>query len=380
MNEIEQLIKQLCPNGVEYRKLGEVCTFQRGTTITAKEAIKGNVPVLAGGQKPAYYHNQANRTGQTIVVAGSGAYAGYVSWWEQPIFVSDAFSVNPNEDLFPKYVFHFLKNIQQKIYGTKKGGGVPHVHGRSIAAFEIPVPPQAIQQKIVKILDKFTELEARRKQYEHYRNKLLTFTPPNDQNVRWCTLGEVGTMIRGNGIQKKDFTKTGVGCIHYGQIYTRYGTAAEKTISFIPTELAKKCKKAKKGDLVIATTSENVEDVCKAVVWQGEDDIAISGDAYIFRHNQDPKYVAYLFQTEQFLNYKKMSATGTKVIRVSGDNMLRFSFAFPPLSEQRRIAAILDKFEALTTSLQDGLPAEIEARRLQYRHYREQLLAFRRKA
>lgn len=168
-------------------KLGEVCEFQRGTTITAKNAVDGNVPVLAGGQKPAYYHNQANRTGQTIVVAGSGAYAGFVSWWEVPIFVSDAFSVNPNENLYPKYVYYFLKNIQEKIHAAKKGSGVPHVHGSSISKFEIPVPPLAVQRKIVDILDKFealttslqdglpAEIAARRKQYEYYRNKLLTF-------------------------------------------------------------------------------------------------------------------------------------------------------------------------------------------------------------
>ena len=115
------------------------------------------------------------------------------------------------------------------------------------------------------------------------------------------------------------------------------------------------------------------------MAWLGKEEIAISGDSYVFKHNQEPRYVAYLFQTEAFLNYKRKYATGTKVIRVSGENLLKFSFGFPPLPEQRRIADILDKFEALTTSLQDGLPAEIEARRQQYAHYREKLLSFKRK-
>lgn len=251
-----------------------------------------------------------------------------------------------------------------------------------MATVNIALPPLPIQQKIAEILDKFAELEAeleaRRKQYEYYREKLLTFSK-DDENVKWYTLGEIGKMIRGNGIQKKDFTETGIGCIHYGQIYTRYGTFADKTISFISEEQAERCKKASYGDLIIATTSENVEDVCKAVGWIGKKEIAISGDAYVFKHNQDPRYIAYLFQTQQFLNYKKKYATGTKVIRVSGENMLKFSFGFPPLSEQRRIADILDKFETLTTSLQDGLPAEIAAHRKQYEYYREQLLSFKRK-
>lgn len=184
MNRIDKLIKELCPNGVEWKKLGEVCDFQRGETITQKNAIEGDIPVIAGGQQPAYCHNKANRDGETIAISGSGAYAGYVSFWNIPIYLSDAFSVNPNKDLlYPKYVFYFLKNIQEKIYNTKQGSGVPHVYGSSISKFIIPIPPLPIQQEIVNILDKFTaletelqaELEARRKQYEYYREKLLNF-------------------------------------------------------------------------------------------------------------------------------------------------------------------------------------------------------------
>lgn len=179
MSKLQELIKQHCPNGVEYKKLGEVCSFQRGTTITAKDAVEGTIPVIAGGKKPAYYHNVANRKGKNIVIAGSGAYAGYVTYWEQPIFVSDAFTVTPFEILDIKYVFYFLKNIQDKIHSTKKGSGVPHVHGSSIANLEIPVPPLEVQEEIVKILDRFSEyaaeLQARREQYEYYRDKLLSF-------------------------------------------------------------------------------------------------------------------------------------------------------------------------------------------------------------
>lgn len=99
MSKLDELIARLCPNGVEYKAIGEVCTFQRGTSITFKDVIVGNIPVIAGGQKPAYYHNTANRTGETIAIAGSGAYAGYVSFWTNPIFLSDSFSVNPNKNM-----------------------------------------------------------------------------------------------------------------------------------------------------------------------------------------------------------------------------------------------------------------------------------------
>lgn len=182
--------------------------------------------------------------------------------------------------------------------------------------------------------------------------------------------------IRGNGLQKKDFVEQGVGCIHYGQIYTQYGTSATHTISFVSPEFASKLKRAKQGDLIIATTSENIKDVCKAVVWLGKEEIAISGDAYIYRHNQNPKYLAYIFQTDVFAKYKQQVVTGTKVMRVSGDNLAKFIIPVPPIEEQQRIVAILDKFETLVNDISEGLPAEIAARRQQYEYYRNKLLTF----
>lgn len=189
-------------------------------------------------------------------------------------------------------------------------------------------------------------------------------------------MASMGEFIRGNGLQKKDFTDHGVGCIHYGQIYTHYGTYAEKTKTFISEVLAKKLRKAKSGDLVIATTSENDEDVCKAVAWLGNDGVAVSGDAYIYRHRMHPKYVAYFFKTQSFQNQKKGHISGTKVRRVSGESMGKFIIPVPPMEEQERIVAILDKFDALVNDLSQGLPAEIAARRQQYEHYRDRLLAF----
>lgn len=361
---------------------------------------------MAGGQKPSCYHNVPNRKGETIVVAGSGAYAGFVTYWNIPVFVSDAFSVHPIDGLLPKYVFHYLKNNQAKIYATKKGAGVPHVHGKDIAKFLIPVPPLEVQEEIVRILDRFdvyaaelqAELQARKEQYEYYRNLLLTFNPAgcageaDDEQegsvttrgghsypIQWKKMGDVGTFIRGNGLQKKDFTESGVGCIHYGQIYTYYGTFATETKSFVSEEFAKKLRKAQTGDLVIATTSENVEDVGKAVVWLGKDEIAISGDAYVYKHNQNPRYIAYLLQTDRFLAFKRMNVSGTKVTRISGDSLAKYPIPIPPLELQEKIVAILDRFETLVNDLSEGLPAEIAAVKEQYEYYRNRLLTFKEK-
>lgn len=168
--------------------MGEIATFRRGTAITQKQTAEGAFPVIANGPDPVYFHNEYNREGETIVVARSGANAGYVSFWNQPFFLTDAFSIHPDQKIMkPKFAYYFLKNRESAIQGMKKGGGVPHVQVKAMDALEIPVPPLEEQERIVAILDKFdalvndlsnglpAEIAARRQQYEHYRDRLLTF-------------------------------------------------------------------------------------------------------------------------------------------------------------------------------------------------------------
>lgn len=189
-------------------------------------------------------------------------------------------------------------------------------------------------------------------------------------------MGEIGKFIRGSGIQKSDFTESGIGCIHYGQIHTHYGTWAKETKSFVSPKLSARSRKAHRGDLVIATTSEDDEAVAKAVAWLGDEDVAVSTDAYIFKHTINPKYVSYFFQTKFFQSQKKPHITGTKVRRISGESLAKILIPVPALEEQERIVSILDQFDALVNDLSSGLPAEIKARRQQYQHYRDRLLHF----
>ena len=301
-----------------------------------------------------------------------------------------------------------FRSVEVRKQITKTANGVTrfNISKKLFAKIRIPVPPREVQDEIAKILDRFdvyaaelqAELQARKEQYEYYRNLLLTFNPAgcageaDDEQegcvttwgghsypIHWKTMGEIGTFIRGNGLQKKDFTESGVGCIHYGQIYTYYGTFATETKSFVSEEFAKKLRKAQTGDLVIATTSENVEDVGKAVVWLGKDEIAISGDAYVYKHNQNPRYIAYLLQTDRFLAFKRMNVSGTKVTRISGDSLAKYPIPIPPLELQEKIVAILDRFETLVNDLSEGLPAEIAAVKEQYEYYRNRLLTFKEK-
>ncbi|WRG55992.1 restriction endonuclease subunit S [Helicobacter pylori] len=193
---LKTLLHTLAPKGVEFRKLGEVCDFQKGKSITKKAVTFGKVPVISGGRQPAYYHNEANRSGETIAISSSGVYAGYVSYWDIPVFLADSFSVSPKQKtLMPKYLFHYLTTQQDAIHATKSTGGIPHVYSKDLQNFLIPIPPLEIQQEIVTILDQFSllttdllagipaEIKARKKQYEYYREKLLTFKPltPNKE-------------------------------------------------------------------------------------------------------------------------------------------------------------------------------------------------------
>jgi len=201
-----------------------------------------------------------------------------------------------------------------------------------------------------------------------YEGKYVEHLPMGDERV--------GSFTRGGGLQKKDLAESGVGCIHYGQIYTHYGTYARTTKSFVSEEFAKKARMAKPGDLVIATTSENDEDVCKAVAWLGDEDIAVSSDACFYSHKLNPKFVSYFFQTEQFQKQKRPYITGTKVRRVNADSLAKILIPVPTAEEQDRVVNILDKFNTLTASLSEGLPREIKLRQQQYEYYRDLLLSF----
>lgn len=201
------------------------------------------------------------------------------------------------------------------------------------------------------------------------------------QKVEWKALGSLGELLRGNGLQKKDFTETGVPAIHYGQIYTYYGLSTKTTKSFVSPELAKQLRKVDKGDVVITNTSENFADVGKPLVYLGEQQAVTGGHATVLKPGKGllGKYFAYYTQTDDFSNQKRKYAKGAKVIDVSAADMAKILIPIPCPENQKRsleiqaeIVRILDAF----TELSAELSAELTARKKQYNHYRERLLSF----
>lgn len=377
MGKIDELIQQYCPDGVEYKPLGKVCLMERGTSATKGTMQSGEIPVISGGRQPSFYCNQSNRTGETITVAGSGAGAGYVQYWNEPIFVCDAFSIKGSDNIITKFVYYFLASIQEQIYSTKKGGGVPHVHISSIDKFEIPLPPLPVQEAIVNILDRFTvyaaelqaELQARQQQYNYYRDTLLSFEGRED--VQWKKLGEVGKVCMCKRILKEQTSLSG------DVPFFKIGTFGGKADAYISQELFETYKAKysypKKGDILISAAGT----IGRTVVFDGCPSYFQDSNIVWLKHDESVVLNSYLKYCYS-LNPWAVSTGGT-IARLYNDNILNAIIPIPPLSVQQRIVDILDRFDTLVNDLSQGLPAEIEARQQQYEYYRDRLLTFNRK-
>ena len=382
MTKLEELIQKLCPNGVEHKPLNEVSEMKRGTSITKKDIVEGEIPVVSGGREPAYYCDKYNRDGETITVAGSGAGAGYVQYWTKPIFVCDAFSIQGNPGIQTKYIYYFLTNIQDYIYSTKKGGGVPHVHISSIENVSVPVPPLPVQREIVRILDNFTELTAeltaRKQQYAYYRDKLLTF----ENFTEWRTLDDVIVSLN-TGLNPRQFFKLNPDDAHNYYVTIREiqnGTivVSDKTdrINDDALRLCNNRSNLEVGDVLFSGTGTIGE---TAVISEPPTNWNIKEGIYAIKPRKEvlhSRYLMYILRTDALRSaiFKKVAGGTVKSIPMAEMRNLRVPV--PSLKIQKRLVEVLDNFDSICTDLSSGLPAEIEARQKQYEYYRDKLLTF----
>lgn len=395
MKNLETLIQELCPDGVEFVKLGDILDYEQPTKyiVKCKDYQNEGMPVLTAGQ--------------TFILGYTDETNGiFEASKENPVIIFDDFTtsfhwvdfnfkvkssamkmlrvLSEREVLF-RFVYYAMKCIK---YQSLE-------HSRQwiskYSQIEIPLPPIEVQTEIVRILDKFTSLEAeleaelkaeldcRKRQYEYYRDKLLSFENVGGQEVEWKKMSEVGTFIRGKRFVRTDIVEEGVPCIHYGDIYTYYGLTATKAKTYLKPEKAEKMKFASKNDVVIVGAGENNMDIGVGVAWLSDEEVAIHDACYIFKSKMNPRFVShYLRGSNYHLQIRKYVCEG-KICSISSKSIGLSLIPVPSLQEQERIATILDRFESLTTSLQSGLPAEIAARRQQYEHYRDKLLTFKRK-
>lgn len=411
MSKLDEMIRELCPDGVEYVKLGTLCsliTKQTGFDYTnhikarlLMEPAENAVPYIqtkffAGknfNYQTDYYvpmdiveqFPKITLDEKCILFSIVGASIGNVGLFpgERKCFLGGAICVAkvlPQYDV--DYVYYCVEshNVQHQIRRKTKGAGQATITVEDIREFEIPLPPIEIQSEIVHTLDNYTEnvvklqnqltaeLTARQKQYTFYRNKLLTFSGNEKAKIVKISLGDIGPICMCKRILKSQ-TNTVEGVPFY-----KIGTFGKKADAYISKETfdeyQSKYNFPKKGDVLISAAGT----IGRTVVYDGEP--AYFQDSNIVWIDNDESivlnsYLRYCYELKPW----KASEGGT-IPRLYNDNIAKAVIAVPSIEEQKRVVSILDRFDAICNDLTGGLPAEIEARRKQYEYYRDKLLNF----
>ena len=370
MNRVEELIQQLCPNGVEWKKLGEVTRIERGKRLTKSELLdKGDFPVFHGGIEPLGYYNSYNRECDTVMIINVGASAGTIGYSEKNFWSSDGcFCIKRIEQIKSKFLYYFLIGQESFLASKVRKAGIPTLDSLVVENILVPIPPLPIQQEIVRILDTFTELQkeltanlqteldARKKQYAYYRDCLLNFEGVD--GVEWKKLGKVCNVYTG-GEPPKDVVRGDSKDIeHPYPVWANgkdvYGYSSTFQINKDATVISS--LGANTGTIYFREAFFTPVIRLKVIIPVVKDILS--------------KYLYYYLSTISFV------VKSSSVPNMNANEVKNIIIPIPPLPEQRRIVAILDKFETLVNDLSVGLPAELEARRKQYEYYRDKLLTF----
>ena len=391
---------------VEWKTLGEVCNRTKGTKITAtqmKAMHKSNAPVkiFAGGQTFALVdYNDLPQSDiyffPSIIVKSRGIIE--FEYYDKPFsHKSEMWSYHTNSpDVNAKFLYYYLKTHEDYFQQLGSVMQMPQISIPTTEKFPIPLPPLRVQSRIVEILEKFTqleaqleaelqtELEARNKQYDFYRNRLLDFALRDDLKgqVEWKTLGEVCNVVGRIGFRgytRNDLVERGEGAISISPtniVNQNLNLSAEKN-TYISWEKYNESPeiKIRVGDIVLVKTGSTIGKV--AIVRELNEKATINPQMVVLKGISClPAYLAYYVCTPNFqLRLKSLSGQGS-VPNISQAKLKTIPIPLPPLSEQRRIVDILDRFDTLTNSISEGLPREIALRRKQYEYYRDALLRF----
>lgn len=263
--------------------------------------------------------------------------------------------------VIPDFLSYALQapNFQAEATGQKTGLAIKRVVLKNLKQMTIPVPPLAVQRRIVDLIahldTHLTNLRAEVTAGLELERRLIEGLLADQVDVEEATLGELGEFIRGRRFVKADYVPEGLGCIHYGQVHTHFGPVATEVLTYLPEEMATRLRFARHGDIVIAATSEDFEGLGKATVWMGEAEVAVHDDCYIYRHDLDPVFAAYVVASPWFQRQKGQFGDGTKVTRISSTDLARIRVPIPKREAQIRIGETLSALSSQNTLLREEM-------------------------
>ncbi|TWS97386.1 restriction endonuclease subunit S [Streptococcus cuniculipharyngis] len=385
MTYIDKMIKELCPDGVEWKALGEVCVVKTGQSVnkTFIQNNSGAYPVINSGKEPLGYVDIFNTEDDPIGITSRGAGVGYVSWNEGKYFrgnLNYSATIKDSEKLLPRYLYYFLKNNSKKIEELCTFDGIPALNKFKLETLNIAIPHEDIQKEIVKILDKFTdyiteltaELTARQKQYSFYRDRLLSFEDEVYQ-VEWKTLRKICRKISSGGTPKsdnEDYYGGNIPWLRTQDIDFKDIVSTSATITQAGLENSS-AKWVPINSVVIAMYGATAG---KSAVTK----IPLTTNQACCNLEIDEELANYRYVYHWvYKNYELLKARGQgSQSNISGKIIKDFPIPLPSLTIQSRIAEVLDNFDTVCNDLQIGLPKEIELRQKQYEFFRDKLLTF----
>ena len=389
---------------VEWKPLGEVAKVNKGVQLNkTKLKDEGKYPAYNGGKTYSGWTDDFNVEENTTIISQGGASAGFVNFVTTKFWANaHCYYIIPNLEIVNnRYLYQFLKFQEKFFMNSQHGAGIPALAISKLNKHLIPVPPLSVQQEIVRILDKFTQLEAelkieleteldcRKRQYEYYRDKLLSFNEVVGgaktlifSDLQWKTLGDLGVFYGGlTGKSKNDFSNGNAKFISYMNVFSNIATNF-KVNDFVKIGESENQNTIQYGDILFTGSSESLEECGMSSVVNEEvkENVYLNSFCFGYRfHNSElflPNFLKFLFRSEKIRKQIVKTANGVTRFNVSKKKMEKIQIPIPPIEEQERIAGILDKFDTLVNSISEGLPREIELRRKQYEYYREKLLSF----
>ncbi|MCH8520135.1 MAG: N-6 DNA methylase [Nanoarchaeota archaeon] len=332
-------------------ELGEVAEVKRGSSITKKTIKEGNIPVIAGGRQPAYFHNESNREGEIITISGSGAYSGFVAYHKNPIFASDCFTIKSNDEykISTLYIYNLLKVKQSEIYNLQSGGGQPHVYPKDLIPYKIPLPPLDVQQKIVEKIEKYQNIIDGAKQVvENYSPQIEI-----DKNWEMKELGEV-CEINPKKSEIKDLSPDlKVSFVPMSELGIKDMYFAHKEEKLL-SEVYSGYTYFKENDVLLARVTPCFENGKSGIAKNLTNQIGFgSSEYFVFRPNEKIKseWIYYLISNSEFLNLGKNNMSGTGGLqRVTKDFTNLFKIPLPPLETQEEIVKQIEKEQELVNN------------------------------